>query len=201
MLDMRDRQPIWPLLTMAVTLAFLVIPVAIGGPGARLGALCAMGAILVGFGAGLRRVRREHDDDPRPPSFAALARESTASSGRMLAYVAGYIVLVFLVAAAPGSGPRRESGGLGILVAAAAGALLAATLVDGARFHLRREGVERDVFFQSTSVAFFATVIAAVWYALFEVFADAPELSMWTVWSFGMLAWAMASAVLRRRRA
>jgi hypothetical protein len=63
----------------------------------------------------------------------------------------------------------------------------------------RKDGVERQVFLQSTSLAFFITVLGAISYALFEVFAEAPKLSMWLVWSWGMAAWGIGSAVIAKR--
>lgn len=197
---MHDRPPVWPLLVFAATIAFLAVPIAIGSAGARLGALGGLAGMVVPFLLGVRRTRLvDHGDDTTPPSYVELARESTAQAGRMFVYVAGYIVLVFLVWMAPASGPRQDSGVAGVVVATVASGLIIATIVDGARLQRRKDGVERQIFLQSTSLAFFITVLGAVVYALFEVFIDAPKLSMWLLWVWGMSAWGIASAVIAKR--
>lgn len=198
--NINDRPPVWPLLVFTLTIAFLVIPIAIGSTGARLGAVGGLAGMVAPFLLGVRRTRLvDHGDDETPPSFIELARESTARAGRMFVYVAGYILLVFLVAMAPASGQRKDSGMAGIAVATVAAGLVIATVVDGARLQRRRDGVERQIFLQSTSLAFFVTVLAAAAYALFEVFVDAPKLSMWLPWGWGMAAWGIGSAVIARR--
>lgn len=197
---MQDRPPVWPLLVFSATIAFLAIPIAIGSAGARLGAFGGLAGMVVPFLLGVRRTRLvDHGDDATPPSFFELARESTAQAGRMFVYIAGYILLVFLVAMAPASGQRKDSGVAGAVVATLAAALIIATIVDGARLQRRKDGVERQIFLQSTSLAFFITVLGAVAYALFEVFVDAPKLSMWLLWSWGMAAWGIGSAVIAKR--
>ncbi|HUP84490.1 MAG TPA: hypothetical protein VM143_02375 [Acidimicrobiales bacterium] len=196
----RDSPPVWPLFVFSATVAFLAVPIAIGSAGARLGALGGLAGMVVPFLLGVRRARLvDHGDDAAPPSFFELARESTARAGRMFVYVAGYILLVFLVWMAPASGQRKDSGLAGLVVATVASGLIIATVVDGARLQRRMGGVERQIFLQSTSLAFFVTVLGAVAYALFEVFLDAPKLSMWLLWSWGMAAWGIGSAVIAKR--
>jgi hypothetical protein len=34
---------------------------------------------------------------------------------------------------------------------------------------------------------------------MFEVFSDAPKLSMWVVWTVGMVAWGVSMAIVGRR--
>jgi hypothetical protein len=55
------------------------------------------------------------------------------------------------------------------------------------------------VFLRSAAFSFFATVLAAMSYAMFEALDGAPHLSMWTVWTFGMLTWAASTAVVKAR--
>ena len=69
------------------------------------------------------------------------------------------------------------------------------------RFHEVRagEGLESHVQTESAALAFLATVLAALTYALLEDFAHAPRLSMWAVWTFGLASWLAAKVILRYR--
>ena len=59
--------------------------------------------------------------------------------------------------------------------------------------------LERVLFTEGTSLAFFVTMISALTYGLLESWVDAPRLSAWLMWSIGMGSWAVLSLVLRRR--
>ena len=87
------------------------------------------------------------------------------------------------------------------LVAVAIGTIAAAVgaMIVRIRSGRRSRELERLLFSESSSIAFFVTVLGAVSYALLETWIDAPRVSMWFVWSFGMVAWGIASAIFRRR--
>jgi hypothetical protein len=59
--------------------------------------------------------------------------------------------------------------------------------------------LDRLLLSESTSVAFFLTMLASLTYALLESWVDAPPLSLWNVWTFGMLTWIATFAILGRR--
>lgn len=63
----------------------------------------------------------------------------------------------------------------------------------------REKELDRLVFSESTSIAHFVTMLGALTYALFESWLDVPQVSMWNVWTFGMLAWLISWALQRRR--
>jgi hypothetical protein len=67
------------------------------------------------------------------------------------------------------------------------------------RIDRAREGVERYVTAESTSLAFFASLAASASYGLFEQFAGAPRLSMYVAFLFQTLAWSVAWFAVRRR--
>lgn len=95
-----------------------------------------------------------------------------------------------------GSHPERAVvwvlGGIAI-AAAAAGMVLVVQAVRGS------QELERLISFESTSIAFFATMIAAVTYALLESWLDLPSLSAWFVFAFGMGSWILADRIFNRR--
>ena len=63
----------------------------------------------------------------------------------------------------------------------------------------RTKEVDRVVVAEATSWSFFATMSAALTYGLLESFTNAPRLSMWSVWMFGMTAWVVASRLFARK--
>jgi len=63
----------------------------------------------------------------------------------------------------------------------------------------RSKELDRLLLSESTSVAFFLTMLASLTYALLESWVDAPPLSLWNVWTFGMLTWIVTFAFLGRR--
>lgn len=62
----------------------------------------------------------------------------------------------------------------------------------------RTTELDRFVFSESTSIAFFATMLGALTYGLLESVVDAPRLSAWATWMFGMATWAVVSLGLQR---
>ena len=67
------------------------------------------------------------------------------------------------------------------------------------RIDRSRQGVERYLTSESTSLAFFASLVAAASYGLFEQFAGAPPLSMYVAFLFQTAAWTIAWFGMRRR--
>ena len=64
---------------------------------------------------------------------------------------------------------------------------------------MRAEGVEREQLVVATTMAFLAmAAICGVW-SMFEVFADAPLLSMRVPWAVGIVVLVASRAVQRRR--
>jgi hypothetical protein len=70
----------------------------------------------------------------------------------------------------------------------------------GQRREIRaREGVERAVLIEATSLAFYVTAFAALTYGLHKVWAGAPRLSMFVVYIVAMGAWGLISIPMYRR--
>ena len=69
---------------------------------------------------------------------------------------------------------------------------------DATRRHFHDE-LDRLIVSESTSLAFFATMLAALTYGLLESFIDAPRLTAWTTWMFGMGSWVVLTHVFRRK--
>jgi len=63
----------------------------------------------------------------------------------------------------------------------------------------RSKELDRLLFTESISVAFFVTMLGSLAYALLEAWIKAPKLSMWVVFTVGMWSWAIATMVFRRR--
>lgn len=112
-------------------------------------------------------------------------------------FIAAYVLFVIAgVVIADSEQPNRVA--LGVVaagtIATAAGGILVAI-----RAGRRSKELERLLFSESTSIAFFATMLAAVTYGLLESWFDAPVMSAWMFWSIGMASWFIASFVARRR--
>jgi hypothetical protein len=70
----------------------------------------------------------------------------------------------------------------------------------GQRREIRaREGVERAVLIEATSLAFYVTAFAALTYGFLEAWAGAPRLSMFVVYIVAMAAWGVISIPMYRR--
>jgi hypothetical protein len=68
------------------------------------------------------------------------------------------------------------------------------------RSRIREEdGLERTVYSESAAIAFLVTMLSALSYGFLQESTDAPSLSGFVVWSFGMGMWALASMVMNRR--
>lgn len=111
----------------------------------------------------------------------------------MAAYVLLVVVGVLVLGAVADPPPW-----LGSLLAAGPVAAIVAALGSQRRGLRSREGVERAVLVEATSLAFYATALAAVTYGFLEAWAEAPKLSAWWVWAFAMASWGAASFQVRR---
>jgi hypothetical protein len=86
--------------------------------------------------------------------------------------------------------------GLAALIPSLAATIAIVSQVQAAR---AREGIERTALLESTSLAFFVTVLACLSYGFFQVWAKAPSLSGFWVYGFAMVSWAAISLVYTRR--
>jgi hypothetical protein len=83
----------------------------------------------------------------------------------------------------------------------ATGTIVAALLSVGVaiRRARRTDELDRLIVSESTSLAFFATMLAVLTYGLLESFIDAPRLTAWNTWMFGMSSWIVLTFVFRRK--
>jgi len=114
-----------------------------------------------------------------------------------LALIGVYIALVGAGSILSGVHPRPQ----GVLIGIALGSIIAALsgLLAFIRLGRRSKELDRLMFLESTSIAFFVTMLFVLTYALLEAWINAPKLSMWAVWTVGMLSWAVLSSVFKRR--
>jgi hypothetical protein len=59
--------------------------------------------------------------------------------------------------------------------------------------------LERLIFNEGTSIAFFVTMLSALTYGLLESWVEAPHMSAWATWMVGMGSWGLLSIALRRK--
>jgi hypothetical protein len=131
--------------------------------------------------------------------FGSLAALTTSlGRGQPVVFFGGVYVLLVAVGATLSAGSSRPGGPI---IAIAIGTLAAAVGVVVSLFAMgrRMKELERLLFSEATSMAFFITMLGAITYGLLEVWVDAPAISMWTVWMLGMGSWAVLSLVLRKR--
>lgn len=85
--------------------------------------------------------------------------------------------------------------------AVAVGSILAALvwLTGTIRFIRRTTEVDRFISLESTSIAFFVTMVSVLTYALLESWIELPKLSMWFPWTVGMGTWAILTIVVKRK--
>jgi hypothetical protein len=62
----------------------------------------------------------------------------------------------------------------------------------------RHEGIERSAYIESSSIAFVATMLSILTYGFLESWADAPKLSAFWFWFYGMGLWAVVGALWKR---
>ena len=61
----------------------------------------------------------------------------------------------------------------------------------------RHEGVERDILYRSTSVAFFVTMAFSLSTAVFDSFVRGTAPHPWWFYTVGMLSWLVSALVMR----
>jgi hypothetical protein len=110
---------------------------------------------------------------------------------------AAYVALVGVGAVLQTRDPRQDAALVAITIGAVAAG--AAGVVLMMRTGRRRRELDRLMFTEATSVAFFVTMMSALGYALLESWIEAPKLSMWFVWTVGVGSWIVASFAFRRR--
>lgn len=81
---------------------------------------------------------------------------------------------------------------------------LAIVAASYAIFGLRRsvkntEGVENHVYTESTALAFWMVMLAALAWFFLEVFANLPHISAIWTWIYGMAVWSVLYAIESRR--
>lgn len=187
-----------PLTAFAAAVLLLVPPMVDGDGGARIGAVFALAGMGGGLAAVVNRLRLDHSDDAVAPSAGSIVVDAISMTGPVWAALC--VVFLAVLALGPGQdGADNQLTWLEPVVAAGAGAALVAAMVWGVLTSSRREGVERQVLYESAAIAFMVTVLGAAVYALFESFVDAPRLSMWVVWSVGMAVFTVLSVVRHNR--
>ena len=191
----KDSGFAWPFFALGVSLGVLTGAAIRGSSLTRIAAALGFVALLAAISFGMVSRRRRADADA---SFNDHFNDWLAESGRFFLYLFTYGAIVLLVALDDEEGPLDGTWGEPVFVALAA-ACLSFAVIRAARDLWRTEGVERRVLLESTSVAFFATVLAAATYALAEVLSDAPQLPMWTVGALALCAWVGSWIVVRRR--
>lgn len=187
------RSP-WPIASLGACVLLLCVPLVFGNLSARIGAVIGLVGMFAGLSLSVRRLRRvEHGESEPGPRVDQLVSQAIAGMTVYFVCLAAYLAFVL---AAVASGPQVATG---TLAAAGAAVALSVAITFVARRRWLSEGVERVVFLEATCIAFFVTVVGSGGYALFEVLAGAPRISLWAVWSVGMLAWVVAGAVRGHR--
>ena len=126
------------------------------------------------------------------------AREHAIARRRFAIAIGLYVVIV-------GGGsfalnrlePRPQWLAPAIGIAAAIPALY--SILVGQATTRRHEGVERDILYRSTSVAFFATMAFSLSTAVFDSFVRGTAPHPWWFYTVGMLTWLVSTLVMRRR--
>ncbi|SDN67249.1 hypothetical protein SAMN04489726_7692 [Allokutzneria albata] len=111
----------------------------------------------------------------------------------------GYVVYVLAASLLVGVAGYRPSTLVSFLMALPAAGAVGYAVLWKFRSVNSREGLERHVQLEAMAAAFLITMLSSLTYALLEVFASVAPISMWFVWTVGMLAWCAASVVLNRK--
>lgn len=127
----------------------------------------------------------------------ALGAFGAALRNPVWAAIGAYVLLIGAGSVLQSVKPRPTAA----LVAVAVGTIFAAIgfMAFTVRAGRQSRELERMLFSESTSIAFFVTMVGAITYALLEAWIDAPKVSMWLVWTLGMGTWAIGSLILGRR--
>ena len=144
----------------------------------------SVAAVVGGLAIGARRVAFEDAERPGGAStgaaFVDLVRRTWLVWAALTAYEAAVLAGIALHDAT-------------VAIAVTVGLLSTATAM------WRREGVERQVFVESTCVAFFAVVAGLGGVAVVGPTGGAATAAPWALYVLGMVTWAIASAVRRRQ--
>ena len=169
-----------------------------GGIVAAAALVAILGAVVV-LTVGVRRL--EHGDEAPAPSWHDLAIEALTGRGRAFVFFATYLTFLFVAWTArdDATTPRARVAWIGPTLAVVAGLALLVAVVSLVRRSWRVEGIERQVFLESTCIGFFVMVLVAGAYAVFEVLTDAPHLSASVWWVSGVGTWALVSALRSRK--
>jgi hypothetical protein len=128
----------------------------------------------------------------------AFTREHGIALRRFAIAIGLYIVIIFAGSYALNHLQPRPRWLAPVIGIAAAIPALYSILVGQATTR-RHEGVERDILYRSTSVAFFATMAFSLSTALFDSFVHGTAPHPWWFYTVGMLTWLVATLVMRRR--
>lgn len=186
----------WPFFALGMSVGVLAGAAIRGSTVSRIAALLGFVALVGAVGLGVASRRRAHDEGA--PPTGELFTSWLAESGRFFLYLFTYGAIVLLIALDDEPGPLDGTWGEAVFVALAA-ACLSIAVLRTARDLWRTEGVERRVLLESTSVAFFATILGVSTYAMAEVLSDAPTLPMWAVGAFALFSWLASWTIVRRR--
>jgi len=141
----------------------------------------------IGLVAAVRQRRLAYEPDDRPSDLA------------LLGAIARSPLFLLTVAVFPVSMLVADSSGTAAAVLASVGMLAAGAV--GTRAVLRSTGIERQHLLVATSIAFIAMAATCGVWSMFEVFADAPLLSMRVPWTVGIVVLVSSVAIQRRRAA
>lgn len=186
---------------LGMSAGMLVMRAVRGDADVRTIALGALAAVVAGVVLLTWRVRSlDHGEEAQPPVWHDLMSEAIAGRGRAFVFLTTYLTFLFVATINDDpDAPVRRIGWLGPAIASIAGVVLLLAVVSIVRRAFATEGVERQLFLESTCIAFFATVLAAGTYAVFEALADAPELPASVLWVAGVGTWALVSGLRSRR--
>jgi hypothetical protein len=132
---------------------------------------------------------------PSPPRAGAGPSDAPRS---FLVGMAAYFVLavIGIVVVATIDDPPIAVAVVAALLPAGAAAY---ALVGQFRSMRSQEGVERLVYTDSAAIAFFVILLSALAWFFLEALADAPHLSAFATWIYGVVVWVGIYVVLGRR--
>lgn len=198
--DTEDRDESAPFFALGMTTALLGAALVTGTTSLRLIALGGVIAIVVVVALLTIKARRvDYGEDSPAPVWHELVGHALDERGRPFVFFATFLVFLWRAGTSPTGGSRERLSWLGPALAVAAGIVLLAAIASIVRRYWSAEGVERQVFLESTCIGFFVVVLAAGTYAALEVLAGAPRLPAWSIWVAGVGAWALASGIRGRR--
>ena len=163
----------------------------------------ALGALLAVIGGVVLltwRVRTlDHGEEDRPPVWHDLMGEAISGRGRAFVFLTAFLTFLFVaIVNDDPTTPVRRIGWLGSALATVAGVVLLLAVVSIVRRAWRAEGIERQVFLESTCLGFFVMVLALGTYAASEALASVNRAPAWTFWVAGVGAWAVVSGLRSR---